>query len=334
MAEVAQLPELAGPLAAAPLAFKPAIALALTQQADGSWSDAMLTLPSPKSPHFQGVGTIPAVRRLTEYGWAKDAPPIHQARRPLFRLLAEDESAAVLYEFGGAKAGDEDLVRRGRAILRDASAAALAQAGFDADPRVRGAAKRILTRAVDYLRSPLAQKPFVRVGNQHVLAGEAAPPSIYGLTALAYLPSYRIEFHEEMEVLYHHLSQPVPRMDPVQQCGATLVEQPQLVLGDMLGSRHVADTDLPFALHWLELMARLGFLTRNEGWLKLFERLLDHRDAAGVWKPGRGAVVPTEANPFTWHMWPLDPGHPDGVADVSFRLGLIARLIGWQVELT
>ncbi|MHB1071219.1 MAG: hypothetical protein ACYC3Q_00185 [Gemmatimonadaceae bacterium] len=334
MAEVAELPELAAPLATAALAFPPAIALAITQRAEGSWSDTMLTIPRPKSSYFQGVGTIQAVRRLTEYGWGQDTPPIHQARRPLFRLLAEDESPAVLYEFGGRQATDEDLVRRGRAILRDASAAALAQARFDADPRLRGAVRRILNRAVDYLRSPLAQKPFVRVGNQHVLASEAAPPSIYGLAALAHLPSYRIEFHDEMEVLYHHLAQPVPRMDAVQQCGATIVEQPQLVLGDMLGSRHVADTDLPFALHWLELMARLGFLTRNAGWMKLFERLLDHCDASGLWKPGKGVVIPKEANPFAWHMWLLDPEHPDGVADVTFRLGLIARLIGWQVALT
>jgi hypothetical protein len=59
-----------------------------------------------------------------------------------------------------------------------AAAAVLAQAGYEGDPRLRGAARRILIRIADYLRSPLAQKPFIRQGNQHMLAAEAVPPSV------------------------------------------------------------------------------------------------------------------------------------------------------------
>jgi hypothetical protein len=51
----------------------------------------MLTLPSPRASHFEGVGTINAVCRLLEYGWDRESPPLMQARRILFRLLGEDE---------------------------------------------------------------------------------------------------------------------------------------------------------------------------------------------------------------------------------------------------
>ena len=45
--------------------------------------------------HFEGIGTIPAVRRLIELGWNKDTPPLVHARRALFRLLAEDDDPVV-----------------------------------------------------------------------------------------------------------------------------------------------------------------------------------------------------------------------------------------------
>src|SRR6185437_362305 len=101
-----------------------------------------------------------------------------------------------LFEFGARDPADEDASRRGRAILREAAAAALAHAGYEGDPRLRGAARRILERVVGFLRSPLAQKPFVRVGNQHVLANEAAPPSMYALMMLAHMPLFRTEHRD------------------------------------------------------------------------------------------------------------------------------------------
>jgi len=89
----------------------------------------MLSLPNNRAEHFEGIGTINAVRRLLEYGWDKDSPPLVHARRVLFRLLAEDEDADYLFELRGKTGLDEDLARRGRGILREAAAAALAQAG-------------------------------------------------------------------------------------------------------------------------------------------------------------------------------------------------------------
>jgi hypothetical protein len=88
----------------------------------------MLSVPK-QAGDFTGVGTIPAVRRLLEYGWDRESPPLSHARRALFRLLAEDNDPAYLYELG-PKSKDEDSVRRGRMLLREAAAAALAQAGY------------------------------------------------------------------------------------------------------------------------------------------------------------------------------------------------------------
>jgi hypothetical protein len=91
---------------------------------------------------------------------------------------------------------------------------------------------------------------------------------------------------------------------------------------------------------WLELMARLGFLRRNEGWSRVYDRLVDAADGRGVWRPPKG-MTPAKgtairaANTFTWHMFPLDMARAvdGGSPDVTFRLGLIGRLSGRSVEL-
>lgn len=295
----------------------------------------MLALPSSRADHFEGIGTITAVRRLLEYGWDKDTPPLVRARRILFRLLAEDDDPEFLFEFAG-KGLDDDMGRRGRAILREAAAATLAQAGYEGDPRLRGAARRILERVASWLRSPHAAKPFVRVGNQHVLPPEAAPPSIYALQMLAYMPLFRTEHHDAMELICRHVSQPLPRQEPMQLCGKKAVAQPHLVLGDMLPNRNVADDDVVFAIAWLELMARLGFLKKNDSWCKFYDRFLEDRDADGVWHPHKGMTAPKTTNPFLWPMYPLED-HMTGDerwTDVTFRLGLIGRLLGRTIEPT
>ena len=144
----------------------PALALALAQSLDGTWNESMLDVPSARAEHFERVGTINAFRRLLEYGWDKDSPPLLRARRVLFRLLAEDNDPAFLFELAHRGEDAAELSRRGRSMLREAAAAALAQAGYEGDPRLRGAARRILDRIDPFLRSPLAHKPWVRVGQQ------------------------------------------------------------------------------------------------------------------------------------------------------------------------
>ena len=314
------------------LAFPPALRLAMAQAGDGTWGGSILTVPDGNGAGK--VGTIPAFRRLLEYGWDKDSPPLVRARRVLFRLLAEDDDVDQLYELRESAGDDPDLIHRARNIVREAAAAALAHAGYEGDPRLRGAARRILARVDAYLSSPLAQRPWVRVGNRQVLAAEATPPSMHVLSMIAHMPLFRSENHSQVNRLLAHLTQPLPRQEAFQLVGKHIVAQPHLVLGDPLSTRNIVDSDVPFALTWLELMARLGFLRKNEAWVSLYERFLDDRDRDFVWHPHRGTAKPHTSNPDVWVQFPLDEGSlgEDRWSDVTFRLGLIARLLGRPIE--
>jgi hypothetical protein len=335
LAEVAQFNDAAAKAAWIPLSYVPAIELMLEQTHDGLWNHAMLSIPSSRATAYEGVGTIQAIRRLLEYGWNKDSPPLMLARRTLFRLLAEDDDPAYLFELGGKARPDIEIAQFGRQILREAAAATLAQAGYIDDPRLRGAARRILDRIADFMASPFGEKPWIRVGNKQVLAAEAAPPSIYTLHMLAHMPLVRTENHAVVEAIYEWITRPLPRQEAVQLVGKKLVEVPHLVLGDQLPHRNALEDDVPAGIAWLELLARLGFLKRQEQWVKMFERLLDDRDRTGVWHPHKGSAMPKSNNPYVWSTYPLER-QKDGEerwADLTFRLGLIARLAGRTIDL-
>ena len=329
-ADVSGLPDISW----LPYSHRPAIRLAVTQNRDGMWNQSVLGLPAKHGAEFAGIGTIAAVRRLIEYGWDRESPPLVLARRILFRLLAEDNDPAFTFELS-TKTRDDDIVRRTRGMFREAAAAALAQMGYESDPRLRGAARRILERTVSYLNSPLGEKPWIRVGNTHVLAPESAPPSIYTLTMLAYMPIFRHEHFSEVERIYDWITQPLPRQETVQLFGKKMVSQPHLVMGDMLPHRNAVEADVPFALLWLETMARLNFLRRNAGWMKLFDRFVDDRDRNGVWHPHKGMDRPATGDAWAWPTFPLDDGTgPDSKwTDVTFRIGLIGKLLGREIEL-
>lgn len=317
-----------------PYSHRAAIRLAVTQSRDGMWNHSVLAIPTRHGPDFTNIGTIPAVRRLAEYGWGSASPPLVLARRILFRLLAEDNDPAFTFEHA-SKTKDDDIVRRTRGLFREAAAATLAQLGYENDPRLRGAARRILERTISYLTSPLGEKPWMRVGNSHVLAPEAAPPSIYTLTMLAYMPIFRHEHFSEVERIYDSITQPLPRQEVVQLYGKKMVPQPHLIMGDVLPHRNAVEADVPFALMWLETMARLNFLRRNDGWMKLFERFVDDRDRNGVWHPHKGMDRPTTSNSWAWSTFPLDDGSgaESKWTDVTFRIGLIGKLLGREIEL-
>lgn len=324
-------------LAVLPYSYRPALALAMTQQPDGTWNTSMLGVPSPRAEGFQGVGTVNAVRRLLEYGWEQDSPPLVHARRVLFRLLAEDDDPAYLFELAPRGKLDPQIVNHGRSVLREAAAAALAQAGYENDPRLRGAASRMVDRLGEYLRSPAAEKPFRRVGNQHVLVPEAAPPSVHLITMLGYMQLFRSEHYDTIDRLYRYLSHPVPRAAPAAVVARKVVALPHLMLGDPLPHRQAADADVPWALVWLELAARMGWLRRHEGWTKLLDRFLAERDENGVWSPPKGASMMRTTNPFVWPSYPLESQQATGDdrwSDVTFRLGLIARLAGRQLVIS
>jgi hypothetical protein len=137
-----------------------------------------------------------------------------------------------------------------------------------------------------------------------------------------------------MAQLYHYLTQPPPRQEAVQLCGTKVVPQPHLVLGDLLANRAAADADVVFSVVWLELMARLGFLRRNDNWSRLYDRFLDDRDASGVWRQPKGSTAARTTNPFLWPMYPLEEqlSGDERWTDITFRLGLIGRLAGRTIE--
>jgi hypothetical protein len=110
--------------------------------------------------------------------------------------------------------------------------------------------------------------------------------------------------------------------------------QPQIVLGDKLPNRNAADADVPGAIVWLELMARLGFLRRNDNWLKLFERFLEDRDEQGIWHPHKGMAAARSTDPFVWPSYPLEEEltGEERWTDATFRLGLIARILGRPID--
>jgi hypothetical protein len=193
---------------------------------------------------------------------------------------------------------------------------------------------RMMPRLVRFLSSPLAEDPFVRVGNQRVLRPEASPPSIYVLQMLAHMPLFRREWGELMAALATYLARPAPVTAPAIAAGKAIVPTPHLVLGDPLASERVAADDVGWAVTWLELVARLGLLRSGSSWLRVFERLLDECGPDGVWRPKRTAAVARTTNPFVWPSFPLEAQLVGDArfTDVTFRLGLIARLAGWQIE--
>jgi hypothetical protein len=309
-----------------------ALRCAVTMSADGTWGGRLYPVAGA-APH---TATFSAFRHLLECGWDRDSPPLAVARRFLFRLLAMDEDVSMLYELASETQGNAELARRLRATVRIEAAALLAQAGYERDPRVRGQAIRATKRIMDYLRSPLALKPWIRVGNKQVLAPDAAPPTMGFLRMAAFMPELRTEYHIGMELLGRHLMQPEPRQEPVQQIDGLLVSVPHAVLGDRLPHRNALEADVPAALHWLEIMVRLGVFRRHEPWIKMFERFVESADRYGVWHPMKGDDMPATTAPELIGWFPLETATQEGerrYADVTLRVSLIAKLIGRDLTL-
>lgn len=329
LARVAPVPDR---LASLIYGYPPAITLALSQRPEGTWNNAMLAVPAPRSADFEGVGTIVAYRRLLEYGWDRDAPPLFHARRMLFRLLAEDSDPNLLFELAEKGKMDDESVRRSRVLLRDAAAAALAQAGYEGDPRLRGAALRLLHRVTSFVRSPLASDPWTGAPGKRTLPPGAAPPSYFFLLMLAYMPLFRLEHAGEMDDLLKYLTNQSSEAAQGNHGGAG--SHRYLVTGDPLSSEEVAQGDIPFAVSWLELAARLGFLKRHASWSAVFSSLLAQCDESCVWRGRRGQIASRQSHAFVWPSFPLDANvsADDQAGDVTFRLALIARHSGRPLE--
>jgi hypothetical protein len=321
---------------AAVIESKAALAVVKKQKDSGTWGGNLLGL-APSAPHgIKDVGTIPNYRRLLQLEWPRSGRPFKLADRVLFRLLSRDEDPALLFEFQKQAKSDPDAELWARGIIREAASAALAEAGFAEDPRLRGAGHKIANSISQFLRSPLAEKPFVKGGKQVALHPEAHPPSWYSVAMLASMPNLQRERAGFTERLGHYLAQPAPKKPFVIQVGKRTLRPQHLLLGDPIEADAKGfPKDLPLALHYIELMSRMGALSWAPVATRVLARLLKDCDETGVWHPKNLRSQPKALNKITFHFYPLhlDSKTTEGrEVDITFRLALIAKLLGWQLD--
>jgi hypothetical protein len=285
---------------------------------------------------IKDIGTIPQYRRLVQLGLPTSTRAFKLADRLLFRLLSRDEDPALLFEYQKAAKGDEAYALWARTLIREAATAALAESGNQEDPRVRGSAHKVASEISEFLRSPLAEKPFVRSGSATVLHPDASPPDWHAIAMVAAMPNLQRERAGFTERLRHYLAQPTPKKVFALAIGKKKVKPQHLLLGDPVEADSKGmPKDLPLALHFLELLARIGGVGASPNAQKVLGRLLKDCDENGVWNPKGLRGAPKAINKVSYHAFPLDleSKTPEWrQVDVTFRLALITKLMGWTLE--
>jgi len=318
--------------------YKPALAVVRKQSAEGVWGANLLGLQALKAERLKDVGTIAQYRRLLELGWDSNDRPLRLTERLFFRVLSRDEDPSLLFEHRAAGVKDSEFANRVREIGREASACALAEAGYGDDPRVRGAAQRAATAVSQFLRSEWAEKPIVRLKNRNVLHPEAYPPTTFLVSLIAHMPGLQRERGGLMVRLAGYLAQSAPKRQYVLSAGGRTLNARFTLLGDPLQADASGNTrDLPLALYWIEILARLGVLESSPTAQRVLARLFRDLDEDGVWRPRAIRGIPKATSRLSCHCFPLETAAARGEArfvDVTFRLALIARLAGWTLEIT
>jgi hypothetical protein len=308
------------------------------QADDGSWGGNLLGVAPSVREGIREPGTVPQYRRLLQLGYPHSGRAFKLGDRLLFRLLSRDEDPSLLFEF--EKLGREsqttgELVRERN---REAATAALAEGGHGEDPRVRGSAHRIASAVSAFLRSPLSEKPWARSAGTTILHPVAHPPTWYSLAMLAAMPNLQRERAGFTERLGQYLSTHAPKKAYTVHLGKKSIKPTDILLGDPTEADSKGTVkDIPLALHFYEQLARLGMLTESVLGARVLSRLESECDAAGVWHPKKLNVAPKALHSATYHSYPLgvESKTPDGrMVDVSFRLALIAKLVGRPLEYT
>jgi hypothetical protein len=317
---------------------KAAQAVIKKQKDNGVWGANLLGLAPSAALGIKDVGTVPQYRRLVQLGLPLSARPYKLADRLLFRLLSRDEDPSLLFEFQKTAKGDQPVAAWSREVIREGASVGLAEAGHIDDPRVRGSAHKIANQVSLFLRSPLAEKPFARSGSTTILHPEAYPPSWYSVAMIAAMPNVQRERAGFTERLGHYLAQPAPKKTYLLAVGKKKLKPQHLLLGDPIeADGKGTPKDLPLALYFIELLARLGALHTAPVATKVLVRLLKDVDPRGVWNPKGLRSLPKSINRITYHTFPLDPESKDPeyrMVDVTFRLALITKLLGWSLEYT
>jgi hypothetical protein len=307
------------------------------QRSNGTWAGNMLGLAPAKSQGIADVGTVARYRHLVELGVPGDERVFRLANRVFFRLLSRDDDQKLLFEYEKSAKANEYLATWAREFLREAATVALAHAGHVQDPRVRGAAHRIATNVSQFLRSELSEKPLIRKGSRTILHPDAYPPTLFSVAIIAHMPNLRRERAGFVERLGHFLSQPMTKRPWVIAIGRKTLKPTFHFLGDPLRADSAGNPkDLPFALHWIELLARMGTVDTSPTAVRILGRLLRECDERGIWSPKNLRGLPKSPSKLTDFAVPLE--HDEKVTetrrvDVTFRLALIAKLAGWDLEL-
>ena len=314
------------------LQYKESLAIIRKQKETGLWGGNLLGPGPSKALGWKEVGTIFQYRRLLELGWPADGRPFRFADRFLFRLLSRDDDPSLLVDFQRAAKADPGLGLWARGMSAQAAAAALARGAHQDDPRLRGAAHRIASDISMYLRSEVAQKPFKKSQGKTVLDPLSYPPTVFSVEMLAFMPAVQRERSGFLERLAAYFSIPTPRREFFIQAGKKQLPPLFEILGDPLhadAQGHI--DDVPFALYWLELLTRLGIVRQVPSAAKVLARLFSEVDDQGIWTPAGLRTMPKSENPAVAHYFPLEgPGKSPAQrqTDVTFRLALIARLLG------
>lgn len=329
-------PERESALRAAVLADRGAQAIARKQKDTGLWGGNLLGYGASKAFGWKEAGTVFQYRRLLELGWPADQRPFRLADRFLFRLLSRDADPALQVEFQRAARTDPGLGVWARNMHREAAAAALARAAHTEDPRLRGAAHKVASDISLYLRSELIAKPFRKQSGKTILDPLATPPTVFGVEMLAFMPTVQRERAGFVERLATYFSNPAPKRAFFILAGKKFLKPTFELLGDPLradAQGHIPD--VPFAVYWLELLARLGIVRQIPSANRTLARLYSETDDQGVWSPKSLRAMPKTTSPIIAHWFPLEgPGKSPAQrqTDITFRLALIARLLGIPVE--
>jgi hypothetical protein len=317
-------------------ASKAVQAVVKKQKDAGTWGGNLLGVTPVAAQGVKDVGTIPQYRRLVQLGLPAGSRPFRLADRLLYRLLSRDEDPALLFEYQKAAKGDDGYTAWARNLIREAATAALAEAGNIEDPRVRGSAHKIASEVSEFLRSPISEKPFARSGSTTILHPEANPPSWYSLAMMAAMPNLQRERAGFRDRLVHYLGQPQPKKAYVLAVGKKKIKPGHLLLGDPIAADSKGlPKDIPLALHFLELLARLDGVAQSPPAVKVLNRLLKDCNEHGVWSPKGLRSAPKALSKASYHAFPLDAESkvPEWKqVDVTFRLALIAKLLNFSLE--
>jgi hypothetical protein len=291
-----------------------------------------------KTQGIKDVGTVAQYRHLLELGLPHGDRSYRLTDRLFFRLLSRDDDPALLYEYQKAAKTNPELGPWARDTMREAATASLAHAGLMDDPRVRGAAHKIATRVSQFLRSELSEKPIKRKASKNILDPDAHPPTLFSVAFVAYMPNLQRERAGFVERLAAYLAKPATKRAYVIQVGRKSIKPTHHLLGDPLTADGAGNPkDLAFALHWIELLARLGVIGQVPLAQRILNRLVRDCDSEGVWNPKNLRALPKSSSKLADFAFPLEPDGKTAErrkADVTFRLALIAKLAGWDLQFT